>query len=336
MKATINSVEYWLPDNKLTNEQLEKEGVYTADKIFDKTGISERRIASDEQTSSDLAYNAAEKLFKANDIDKDSVDMLLFCTQSPDYFLPTSACILQDRLGLPTTIGALDYNLGCSGYIYGLHMAKAYIESGLAQRVLLLTGETYSKSINPGDKSNRTIFGDAGTATLIEGIESNEELIKGFVLGTDGRGKDNLIIPDGGFRNRYSDKSEKEHEDSAGNIRSDADLFMDGSKIFTFTIRVVPSIVNKCLEKNNMKADDIDYFLMHQANKFIIDYLSKKMKLPQSKVLLNLKYVGNTVSNTIPLLMKMKMDEGVLKRGMTLMTIGFGVGYSYGANIIKL
>jgi 3-oxoacyl-[acyl-carrier-protein] synthase-3 len=320
----------------LTNEDLEKEGVFDAKKIFEKTGIKSRHISAEGETSSDLAYQAVEKLITKNNIDRNSVDYLIFCTQSPDFILPTSSCIIQNRLNLSTKTACFDFNLGCSGYVYGLFLSKALIESKQARRVLFLTGETYTKSIYAKDKSNRTIFGDAGSATMIEFEESEKEYMHSFVLGTDGSGYQNLIIPHGGFRHPIDSTSDEEKTDIDGNVRTNRSLFMNGSEIFSFTISAVPKIYNECLEKAKLNQSDIDFYLFHQANAFMINYLVKKMKIPQEKVLMNMENIGNTVSNTLPILLKDYLEKGVIKEGMKLMLLGFGVGYSYGANIIEV
>jgi len=336
MTAKIKFIEYHLPERQLTNEDLEKEGVFDAKKIFEKTGIKSRHISAEGETSSDLAYQAVEKLITKNNIDRNSIDYLIFCTQSPDYILPTSSCILQNRLNLSTKTACFDFNLGCSGYVYGLFLSKALIESKQARRVLFLTGETYTKSIYAKDKSNRTIFGDAGSATMIEFEESEKEYMHSFVLGTDGSGYQNLIIPHGGFRHPIDSTSDEEKTDIDGNVRTNRSLFMNGSEIFSFTISAVPKIYNECLEKAKLNQSDIDFYLFHQANAFMINYLVKKMKIPQEKVLMNMENIGNTVSNTLPILLKDYLEKGVIKEGMKLMLLGFGVGYSYGANIIEV
>ena len=197
MKAFIKAISYFLPQKVVTNDDLVKEfPEWTVDKIAGKVGVTERHIAAETETAADMATQAAKKLFAEHGIDRSTIDFVLFCTQSPDYFLPTSACIIQNNLGLSTSCGALDFNLGCSGFVYGLSVAKGLIAGGIASNVLLLTAETYSKHIHPKDKGNRTIFGDAAAATLVStnGFAS----IENFSLGTDGRGAENLIVKKGG------------------------------------------------------------------------------------------------------------------------------------------
>jgi 3-oxoacyl-[acyl-carrier-protein] synthase-3 len=300
-------------------------------RIGKKTGIECRRIAAEDETATDLAFCAAERLFTNNSIRREEIDYLLFCTQSPDYVLPASACILQDRLRLPVTCGAIDFNHGCSGYIYGLQLANALVLSGTAKNVLLLTAETYSKYIHPQDRSVRVLFGDAATATIV-GVGQKGAAILATEVGTDGSGSSNLIVPIGGARRRASRSPEKETRDENGSVRSDANLFMDGQELFNFTLERVPPLVARMLEKTALAADDIDTFVFHQANAFMNEHLRTKMRIPREKVPLILRDVGNTVSNSIPLALSRIAAD--LIPSNKVMLIGFGVGYSWGACLL--
>lgn len=332
MNTSITKIEYYLPEKILTNQELESIfPEWDAEKIEKKTGIRSRHIVRKNETALDLALKAAIKVLK--DYEKEKIDFLLFCTQSPDYYLPTGACILQDKLGLQTDIGAFDFNLGCSGFIYGLAMAKSFIQSGIANNVLLIISETYTKHIHPKDKSNRTIFGDGAAATIIE--KSEKEGIFEFSLGTDGSGFKNLIVPNGGLRDRY-DINAKEINDGSGSIRTRNNLYMNGPEIFNFTIKAVPVVVKQCLEKNKTKLNEIDYVIFHQANLFMIEYLRKKIKIPKEQFYINMLYTGNTVSATIPIALKDCLDNRNVKKGDKVLLAGFGVGYSWGATIITI
>ena len=260
---------------------------------------------------------------------------MLLCTQSPDYFLPTTACTLQSRLGIPTSAGALDFNLGCSGYIYGLGLAKGLIESGQAHNILFLTGETYSKFIHPDDRSVRTIFGDAGSATLLQGVpmESAIEPIGPFVYGTDGRGAKNLIVHAGALR-KAALEGEVE-KDAFDNIRGPENLYMNGAEIFAFTLRTVPAAVEAVLQKAEISLDDVDLFVFHQANEFMLKHLRAKIGIPEHKFVLSMRDVGNTVSSTIPIALRNCLDQGRLQPGSRVLLVGFGVGYSWGATILR-
>lgn len=331
MKAYIKAVSYYLPEKTITNEDLVKEfPEWTVDKIAGKVGVSERHITSENETAADIATMAAEKLFLEHSISKHSIDYILFCTQSPDYYLPTSACIIQNRLGLSTSIGALDFNLGCSGYIYGLTLAKGLIAANIAKNILLLTAETYSKHIHPRDKGNRTIFGDAAAATLVstEGFASIEE----FSLGTDGRGAENLIVKKGGLR--QPDPKNDLIINENGNITSSDFLYMNGSEIFNFTAEAVPILVNQLLAKNFLQKSEIDLFIFHQANKFMINYLRKLVGISKERFYEYLDKVGNTVSSTIPIALYEAKKENKLDGNILL--AGFGVGYSWGGVVLKI
>lgn len=332
MGAKISQIEYFLPENIISNSDLEKEfGRWDADKIEKKIGIRQRHVVSNNETALDIAFKASEKALK--NYDRNKIDFIILCTQSPDYYLPTSACILQDKLNLRKNIGAFDFNLGCSGYIYGLAIAKSFISSGIANNILLVTSETYSKHINKNDLANRTIFGDAAAATIIEKTE--EENIFEFELGTDGSGMNNLIVPSGGLRQKM-EFNPIEIKDESDNIRTNNDLFMNGPEIFNFTIKSVPTAFNNVLEKNNLNIDNIDYVIFHQANKYMIGYLRKKIGIPEEKFYDDILMTGNTVSATIPIALKNASDQGIIKSGDKVLLCGFGVGYSWGATIIKL
>lgn len=336
MHATIAAIEYHLPEDLLTNDQLASEFPdWSVEKIEEKTGIACRRIAGEGECSSDLAVAAAEKLFRRGDVRRNEIDYLLFCTQSPDYFLPTTACLLQSRLGLPNGIGAIDFNLGCSGYVYGLGLATALIEAGQARNVLLLTAETYSKFIHPGDKSVRTLFGDAGAATLIRGDAGcATPAIGPFVYGTDGRGAANLIVPMGGFRQPHCPGQLPEVDDQ-GNMRTRQNLYMNGAEIFRFTLESVPKSVHSLLARAEKTLADIDLFVFHQANRFMLEHLQRKMKIPPEKFYVSFKEYGNTVSSTIPIALADALAEGRMRSGDLVMLVGFGVGYSWGATLVR-
>jgi len=332
MGSKIKAIDIYLPEMVLTNEQLAKEfGRWEPDKIESKLGIRQRHLAAKDETAGDLAFNAASKVL--SDYDRSKIDMLILCTQSPDYFLPTTACVLQDRLKLRTDICAYDFNLGCSGFVYGLAMAKSFIKTSIASNVLLITSETYSKHIHPEDLAEKTIFGDGAAATIIE--SSGREQILEFVLGTDGSGRNNLIVPNGGFRNPY-DPSAIEHKTESGDIYTDNNLFMDGPEIFNFTIDSVPAAVEQCLKKNCMSLNDIDYFIFHQANKYIIGYLRKKMGIPPEKFYADMLLTGNTVSSTIPIAYSEALNNGSIVPGNKVLLCGFGVGYSWGAVVVEV
>ncbi|HET6386781.1 MAG TPA: ketoacyl-ACP synthase III [Armatimonadota bacterium] len=325
MRAEIRAIEYYLPSSIIDNESLASEfPEWTAQRIESKLGIRERHIAAVGECASDLGFAAAEKLFRTGACTPDDVDYLLFCTQSPDYLLPTTACLMQARLGIPTTSAALDFNLGCSGYVYGLSLAKGLIETGQANNVLLITAETYSKYIEPGDKSVKTLFGDAASATLMGAGDHIGESIGPFAFGTDGSGGENLIVRSGGARQPTGD-----------DVDEDRFLHMNGPEIFDFTLRVVPDIVARLLEKAGKSADEIELFVFHQANVYMLEHLRRKLKIPSEKFSVAMADCGNTVSSSIPIALRDALEGGQISRGKLLMLVGFGVGYSWGATLVR-
>ena len=332
--AKLVSIRSHFPERVLSNDELA--ALYpdwSAEKILDKTGIEKRYIAAPAETAADLALAAARKLFVEQGIDPGSVDYLLFCTQASDYILPTTACILQDKLGLRRDCGALDFNLGCSGFVYGLSLAKGLIETDQAGRVLLLTADTYSKYIHPMDKSVRTLFGDAAAATLIDASAMDESRIGPFVFGTDGAGASNLIVPAGGFRRPRDADSAIDAADASGNVRSADNLYMNGAEIMTFALRSVPKAVADLLAKDGRTMDDFDAFVFHQANAFMLERLRRKLSIPEEKFVLHMKDCGNTVSSTIPIALEPLVRDGKPRR---IMVVGFGVGYSWAATSLVL
>lgn len=336
-RAAIKAIRSYLPDEKLTNEQLARDYQdWDVDKIFKKTGISERRITALGECASDLGVIAAQKIFDTGTCSPEDIEFLLFCTQSPDYFLPTTACIMQDRLGLRTSCGALDFNLGCSGFVFGLALAKGLIESGLISNLLLITAETYTKFINRKDRSVRTLFGDGASATFISTVDTDEEAIGPFVFGTDGKGANNLIVRAGGLRLPLSPETAIERDDGTGNLRSAQNLFMDGPEIFNFSLQTVPIAVKQLLEKTRMTLPQVDYFVFHQASKFMLDRLRKKIKIPEEKFCINMENYGNTVSATIPMALEIALEQGEIRNNDKVMLVGFGVGYSWAAAMIKI
>lgn len=334
MKSFIKHISYYLPENILSNELIHEEfPEWDIAKISSKTGINFRHISEDNEFTSDMAVKAANKLFAEHHIDKNEIDFLLLCTQSPDYFLPTTACILQDKLGLKTTIGALDFNLGCSGYVYGLSLAKGLIAANMATNVLLITAETYSKFIHSKDKSNKTIFGDAAAATLVTAGSGLLE-IGDFIFGTDGRGAENLIVKNGAARNKM--QKNEDIVDEYGNVRNDNNLYMNGSEIFSFTSESVPQLTSAILDKIDKKLEDIDLFVFHQANKYMLSHLRKKIGIPEDKFFLAMEHCGNTVSSTIPIALYEAIGTNRITDCKNIILSGFGVGYSWAScNLIQ-
>ena len=320
--AAIGPIAIHLPERVETNDDLAVEfPEWNLDLIYAKTGIAARHIARPDETASDLAVAAAEKLFRQHEIDRASIDFVLFCTQTPDYPLPTSACLIQNRLGLGTTIGALDFNLGCSGFVYGLALADGLIRAGSVKRLLLLTGETYSKYIAPSDRSLRTIFGDAAAATLIEA--SDTPSLAGFSFGTDGAAGDALMVNSGGAR------SAEQALQPRTKWRWPSKMYMDGPGILTMTMDLIPRLVQQVLTSAQLTDADIELYLMHQATHKLLDMLRQNMQLDEQRMPTALKNCGNTVSSTIPILVDDLRTSGRLRPGTRSLLAGFGVGFSW-------
>ncbi|MEO8209174.1 MAG: ketoacyl-ACP synthase III [bacterium] len=335
MNASIKAISYYLPEGELTNEDINRDfPEWSIEKIADKTGIYTRHIAAENVCSSDLGIESAKKLFEEHNIDKNEIDFILFCTQSPDYFFPTSACIIQEKLGLLTTTGALDFNLGCSGFVYGLGLAKGLVESGVAKNLLLITAETYSKLMHPKDKSVRTLIGDGSACTLISNSDNGR--IGPFILGTDGSGAEKIILRAGAFRLPKTEETGLDEIDEFGNITNKNSMYMNGADVFNFTLKTIPVVVNNLYEKSGLSEDQIDLYIFHQANKYMLDAIRKKLKIPEEKFFIFMSDCGNTVSSTIPIALYNAIKEGKAGPGSKIMVVGFGVGLSWGAGIINL
>lgn len=321
MPVGIKAIEYYLPTRKEVGADLVHENPdWRIADIEKKTGVKTRFISAPEETAVDMAEQAANKLFSGN-VRRHEIDFLIFVTQSPDYLVPTSACILQHRLALSPSCMAFDINLGCSGFIYGLAIAGSLIQSGLAQQGLLLCGDTYTKFIGATDRTCRPLFSDAAVATLIQ--KTDRALLGPFELGTDGSGSHDLIVTGSALRN-----ADAQHV-------AQRSLFMNGSKVYIFTLDAVPKCVNALLTKAHMQIKDIDLFVFHQASKLVMDAIIRRLSLPEEKVYCNYARIGNTVSASIPIALNDAAREGRLHVGDRVMLVGFGVGYSWGGCIIE-
>lgn len=317
-----NNFEFNSPDNRITS----------------KIGVYRRPIALPHECSSDLALEAAKIMFEKYNVNKEDIDALIFCTETADYIMPATSCVIHGRLGLKTNCMVVDYNHGCTGYIYGLSLSKALIESGQANNVLLLTGDTLSKIIHPKDMRTKPLFGDAATATLISSTYSRTEFLKGFQFGTNGVDFMKIIVNYGLMRMKYADREEayREIEDQYGNVRTDATIYMDGKGVVQFTQSVVPPMLNSILEKNMLSLDDIDNFIFHQANKFMLQTIQKACGIPNDGRYFNdCEDTGNTASSTIPIAIN-KMQSKDITLGKRALLMGFGVGLTWGGCIADL
>ncbi|MCO6455043.1 MAG: ketoacyl-ACP synthase III [Pirellulaceae bacterium] len=326
--GAVGPIAIHLPERVETNQQLQAEFPnWDLELIHSKTGIAARHIAAEGECASDLGVRAAQRLFQQYDIDPASVDFLMLCTQTPDYPLPTTACLMQQRLGLRTTAGALDFNLGCSGFVYGLSLADGLIRSGACRRVLLITAETYSKYIHPTDRSLRTIFGDGAAATLIDAAE--EPTLSGFQFGTDGSGADTLLVARGGAR-LEQDAIKPRHRH-----RWPSELYMDGPSLINFTVGAIPKLIDDVREAAGVGPQDVSFYILHQATLKMLEQLQQRLELTSEQMPVVLEDCGNTVSSTIPIVIEQLRREGRLRPGMRNMLIGFGVGWSWAGCIWK-
>ena len=322
MKIKISKISYHLPETIESIHELQEDNPdWDISKILDKTGIVNRHIASVDETAVDLAFKAGTKLLN-DSIDRGQIDLLILVTQSPDYALPTSACILQDKLGLTKTCMALDINLGCSGFVYAASIAGGLIETGVAKMGIILCADTYSKYISSDDRTCRPIFSDGAAAVLIESSEADD--IGPFEFGTDGSGYDRLIVRNSGAR-RVSEVP--------GHPNGTID--MHGSSVFLFTMNVVPKCIGNLLARASVTLEDIDLIVFHQASKLVINNLTHRLSLDSKKVFTNYDLIGNTVSATIPIALKDAVSQGRLKYGDRVMIVGFGVGLSWGATLLN-
>jgi len=305
-------------------EYFEKEDV---DKIQSVTGIESLRVVKEDQCVSDLMLIAGEKLIKSIGWKPEEIKVLVVVTQSSDYQLPATSCLLQDKLNLSTNCACLDINLGCSGYVYGIWLMSKLLNLN-NKNGLLLVGDTSSKMVCPYDRATAMLFGDAGTATALEFDPDSSK--KYFSLCTDGGGAKNLIIPSSGYRIPVTEKTLKRETTNAEHKPALTDLYMDGTEIFKFTLaQAIPSI-KEIISKYEIKPTEIDYYVFHQANLFLIQHIIKKLKLEKSKVLTSIRYFGNTSSASIPLTMTEHFSKMKLKRDSSFLLSGFGVGYSWG------
>lgn len=302
------------------------------ERISQNIGVQQRHVVNGTTCTSDLCFAAADRLLDELGWQRDSVDALIFVTQTPDYFMPATACVLQDRLGLGHGCAAFDVNQGCAGYVYGLWIGGHLVRGG-CRRLLLLVGDTTSRLVSPGDRTVTSLFGDAGTATALE--LSEEAATMHFALGTDGAGKGCLMVPGGAFRVPHSPQSSERTERAGGNVRSDEDVFMDGGEVFTFVLREVPRLVQNVLSAAETAVADIDHFVFHQANRFMLNHLTKRLKLPPDRVAIGLTNYGNTSSASIPLAITTELREPLSGGRNRVLLAGFGAGFAWGASVLE-
>lgn len=337
MNAHVSAIAYYLPEHFQSNADLALENPdWDVEKIAEKSGVFGRHIAGDAETAFDLGLKACQRLFTGPGVtgtpDVATVDAIIFCTQSPDYVMPSNAHLLHKALHLGDQVLAFDINLACSGYVYALALGQSLIQSGFAQTLLLVNADTYSKYIGPSDRSVRVLFGDGAAATLLTATSGPQEL-RGFELWSRGKDFDRFIIPAGGMRTPKTSTIADSVADRHGNIRRPDHIHMDGMAIWAFVNSAVPKQIAALLARHHLALSDIDLFAFHQASKMTLDSLTKILKIPPDKVLTNLAKIGNTVSASLPILLKDALDAGTIRAGHRVLLAGFGVGLSYASAI---
>jgi 3-oxoacyl-[acyl-carrier-protein] synthase-3 len=336
MKTYIKDIAYYLPKGSENNEDLHRENpTWDPSSLEKTTGVSNRHIASEKETALDLAQKASLLLFSKNKDLRGKIDALIFCTQSEDYIMPANGCILHGMLNLNDEVLSFDFNHGCSGYIYGLMLAKSLIYSESARNILLVTSDTYSKYINKKDRSARSLFGDAAAVSWISNRAPGAQILD-IKCNTDGKNYGKFIIPAGGCRIKKSSKTSAARPDLNGNLRSQEDIYMDGVGILAFVNSKIPTHIRTLLKQNNLDIKDIGLFVFHQASKIALDSLARLLNISNEKMYSNINKIGNTVSSSIPIALKDALSEKPLPAGSKIVLCGFGVGLSWASAIIKL
>ena len=335
MGIKISQIEYHLPEYILTNQEIGKlHPKWDMNTTSLKTGVFSRHIAKKEETAFDLAKIAVKKLLYNTNIKQEEIGGIIFCTQSPDYLLPSNAFLIHKEFNFKSDVWCFDYNLACSGFIYGLAIARGMINTRMAKHVILINADTYSKFINKNDRSTSLLFGDGAAVTLLS--YSDIDSVIDIALASEGASYKSFYIPAGGTRNPINDTSKVEKADVVGNIRSNENIHMDGHSVWSFISKTVPSQINSIMKKNKLTFNQIDQIIFHQASKFTIDALIKSIEVDPSKCYINMNLIGNTVSASIPIALKNAIEVGKVKEGDLLLLSGFGVGLSWGSLLLTL
>jgi 3-oxoacyl-[acyl-carrier-protein] synthase III len=329
--CSIAGISAAVPANRELNSEYQGWDEAGRELFIQTTGISERRVASHGICTSDLCFSAAQKLLQELEWNPESIDLLVFVSQSPDYFLPATSILLHNRLGLGSHAMAFDINLGCSGYVYGMSVVSSLFSNPGINRALLLVGDVSTPSVNPKDKTTYPLFGDAGTATALE----RGDVDAWFNLQSDGKGKDAIIIPGCGTRNPLSDETYREIEIEPGVVRHQRDLHLDGMEVFSFALREVKPNIEELIRSSGSQLGDFDHFIMHQANRLMNESVRKKLKFPAEKTPYSLNEFGNTSSASIPLTIVTRLQDQLRSKNNKLLLSGFGVGFSWGSAVVS-
>ncbi|PLX14211.1 MAG: 3-oxoacyl-ACP synthase [Marinilabiliales bacterium] len=335
MYSKIDGIGLFFPENVYTNSDLQNDFPNLKVKDLTRlTGVESRHIASKNETSVDMGIHAAENLISKINIDKNSIDYLIFCSAGGDYITPASACIVHEKLGLQSNCGSVDINQGCTGFVHGYNLANGLISSGTAKSVLLITSEAISKTVHSKDKGNKAIFGDAAAATLISS-SNKKHILSNFIFGTDGSKYDQIIIKHGRERYPLDEFAEDDFIDDMGTQRNHSKIYMNGSEVFNFSINKAPELIDNMLSDAFLKIDEIDHFVFHQSNRILLETLGKKLRIPEEKIVFELHENGNTVSSSIPIALIKSVEKGKLKEGDKVLVAAFGVGFSWGGFIME-
>lgn len=334
-RADIMGTAYVLPDQALTNEMLAAENPgWDMARVMTRTGVATRYVTRADETAFDLGCRACDLLFAEHPEARERIDAILFCTQSEDYVMPPNSSLLHGYLSLPEDVFAIDFNLACSGFVYGLAIAQSLLAGNTATNVLLVTADTYSKHINPGDRAARTLFGDGAAATWLAASESDRGLVD-VMCSTSGKQYGMFIVPAGGSRTPRTTETGIAHADGSGNLRSLENIAMDGAGILSFVNARVPRQVASILARAQMTMEDIDLVIFHQASRIALDSLNLRLRIPTAKLFSNLREVGNTVSASIPIALRDATDQGRIRPGDRILLCGFGVGMSWATAILQ-
>ncbi len=333
----ISGMDCQLPDRIISNEELIERFPHTNMESFLKViGIQQRRAVRPDETASDLAFQAADRLLNKMDIDRSTIDGLTFATLSPDYISPTTSSVLQDRLKLSKSCCTFDIMQACPGYIHNMATVNGLIATGACKRILAINADTPSKLINPKDGALLPIHGDGAVACLVESVSMPSPSFNWFTFGTDGSQRDRIIIPMGMARQPYDASKIIEEIDSAGNVRTLKDTKMDGAAVFHFVVHIIPKFLRESLEQHNETIDNYDLVLFHQANKMMVEMLYKILKVPQEKQFVNMVNVGNLGGTSLPMLLLDAIKNGKCKPGSKILMSAFGAGLTWGAASMQL
>ncbi len=333
--AYIEAIEYALPEKVVTNADLALENpAWDMTRLLERTGVEARHIAGPAETALDLGHRACSSLQAQGNLRLEEIDALIFCTETPDYPLPPNACILHERLQLPTQVMAFDITLACSGFVYALGLARSLLRSGTARRVLIVTADTYSRLIHPGDRASRCLFGDGGAATIVGPGPRGLEVLD-VTYGTSGAQHDRFIVRAGGARLPRSPETARPTTDRSGNIRTAENIEMDGFGVLSFFNSVIPPAVRDILQRNQLSQDDIGCFVFHQASRVAVDGINRILKIPPDRLVFDMATTGNLVAASIPVALKRAQDAGRLLAGKHAVLCGFGVGLSWATALVR-